>query len=211
MAPTDYIVVMSDSRPNWRVSFLGTTVSVRDATLRFLLRRRLFTGVELVRCESDGTWQPLHETQLFAEEIPNTGDAAVVAHRRKLRRWLIPGLSMMAWIGLMGGILIAESPGPGDFIPIFTLFVAMPSAALLLWTARFRESISIGLMGANQSVPDAANEPAQLPDLDFVPQVDLDALRAELEIIRDCEPSDNDPRIAIAEQAISAIEAYRQP
>ncbi len=194
--------------------------------MRFLLRRRLLTGIELVRRVDHTDWVKLHDTALFKEEVPNMGEPAVIAHRRKLRRWLVPGLSMAAWLGLFSMLMIADTPGAEDFVPVVVILGMFPAAMLALWTFRFRESLAI-VLGRADTQPAAqpaerVPEPALLPDLDFAGGIDLDALRAELEVLRDCREHSDNPtefeteeqnlreRLDLAEQALSAIEAFRE-
>ena len=50
--------------------------------LRAKLRSGDLSGLELARPVEGDAWQPLHDTPLFAQEVPHTGDTWAAARRR---------------------------------------------------------------------------------------------------------------------------------
>ena len=62
----------------------GKMRSVSEKKLRKWLRRRRFSGLEMVRREGESVWLALHETALFRDEVGGGDDSLEEARRRKV-------------------------------------------------------------------------------------------------------------------------------
>ncbi|MFT5686779.1 MAG: hypothetical protein ACI8RZ_007736 [Myxococcota bacterium] len=86
----------------WTVQIDDKPKRLSEKKLRKKLRSRDLTGMELCRAPGSGEWVVLHSTEIFAEEVPHVGDAAMVAQRRELTGFgwhLAIFLGVMAFLG----------------------------------------------------------------------------------------------------------------
>jgi len=72
-------------KTRWHVQTEGQIKQWDERGLRRRLRHRHLTGLELVRRDDENEWRPLHESQVFAEEVPHHGDPLDVARLRQVR------------------------------------------------------------------------------------------------------------------------------
>jgi aminoglycoside phosphotransferase (APT) family kinase protein len=93
-----------------------------EARLRRLLRHDSLTGLELVRREGEERWEPLHQSEVFREEVPAGQDPRAAARRRALRGFgghltgfLVTTIVMLSqqgdfpfWLGIWGIFLLSH-------------------------------------------------------------------------------------------------------
>ena len=68
----------------WYVQEGSKVEELDEDKLRKLLREDDLHGTELARRRDETEWHPLHDYQIFRDEVPHTGDAAVAARQRQL-------------------------------------------------------------------------------------------------------------------------------
>jgi len=68
----------------WYVQEGSKVQELDEDKLRKLLREDELHGVELARRRDETEWRPLHDYQIFGDEVPHTGDAASAARQRQL-------------------------------------------------------------------------------------------------------------------------------
>jgi hypothetical protein len=86
-----------------------------EAKLRKRLRSGSFSGLELVRRGEAGEWEVLHDTGLFREEVPTTGDPRDAARWRLLQQFAIHAATFLG----LGVFFTLQSGGHPPFWMIF--------------------------------------------------------------------------------------------
>jgi serine/threonine protein kinase len=127
----------------------GRPRTLSEARLRRGLRQNHYSGLEMVKREGEEVWVPLHETRIFREEVPQTGDRATLALRRKLAGfgqhlviflgfglfWFLASREIPFWMGFWAIGLLAQAAS------------AVP-AAIALW--RSRKALGAGAKAASR-------------------------------------------------------------
>jgi serine/threonine protein kinase len=90
-APRDEPVVVLPPIPvpafggkDYEIDSDGKVKTISEGRLRKRLRSNRYSGMEMVRRERGDAWVPLHETQIFREEVPHRGDPRDAAAMRRL-------------------------------------------------------------------------------------------------------------------------------
>ena len=83
----------------WSVQIEDKVKDFTEEDLRKRLRKRKLTGVELCRFEGEESWRPLHDTELFRQEVPFSGDPGQEARKRAIAEF---GWHAGAFLGVMG-------------------------------------------------------------------------------------------------------------
>ena len=99
---------LSDRR-DYHVQTGGHVRRMSERKLRRKLQRNEFSGLEMVRREGDERWEVLHDSRVFLEEVPVSGNP------RDAARWrLVRGLGghVAAFIGVSIGMTVATGHFP---------------------------------------------------------------------------------------------------
>ena len=125
----------------------GSVVEWSEKKLRRKLREGDLSGLELARPEDQSQWQPLHELDIFSEEVPHQGDPRDVARRRMAKG--------LAWHVLIYGVVTSMLFGafsiPGAIWGLF--LIAHASKALPPTWALLREGKLLGSGPAQTALP----------------------------------------------------------
>ena len=100
---------MSPAVFEWFVQKDGKVRQFSEGKLRADLRNGKYTGLELVRRADQTTWQPLHETQMFVEEVPMQGHPLDHARWRMVRGF---GVHFLTYLAV--NILVGFAPLGGE-------------------------------------------------------------------------------------------------
>jgi hypothetical protein len=121
----------------YQVDSRGTVRTVSESRLRKRLRQNRYSGLEMVKRDGDAVWVPLHETRIFREEIPQSGDPATRALQRKLAGFG-EHLAIFLTFGLVWFLAQGEVPFWLGFwaIGLVAQAVTAVPAALTLWRVR---------------------------------------------------------------------------
>jgi serine/threonine protein kinase len=108
--------------------------------LRRSIRRKKFSGLELVRREGQNSWEPLHDNAIFIEEVPMRGD-----HRDAARWRLIQEFGSHLAVFLALGVFLFMSTGHAPYWMAFWgiglvihAFRALPAAIALFSERKLR-------------------------------------------------------------------------
>ncbi|MDX1389438.1 MAG: hypothetical protein R3344_09635, partial [Acidobacteriota bacterium] len=115
----------------------GKRRSLDEDRLRKLLRRDRYSGDELIRRDGESEWIPLHESELFRQEVPLRDERGDARRRRKVGSLL---QHMLAYVGVGVGWFFALGEIP-EWMAFWGIGLAVHTAttiphAFVLWQRR---------------------------------------------------------------------------
>ncbi len=127
----------------------GEVVEWSEDKLRRKLREDDLTGLELARREDEPSWQPLHDLEVYRQEVPHVGDPRNAARRRMVRGFAVH----LAIYGTIAYFTFGVLSIPGAIWGLFVLGHA--SRALPVGWALLREGALLPASAGTSALPAA--------------------------------------------------------